>query len=79
MQSNKQILKIPFYEALWFVGDEDFTEEFYSLKELIHFYNEHKNDKEKYGWKITKRGYGFKVLRNYLKTPPTKEELNKDK
>lgn len=76
--------KIPFYEAYWCedhdnIIHDDFTKEFDTLKELMNFYNEHKSDKEKYDWKITKRGYGFKVLRNYLKTPPTEEEPNKDK
>ncbi len=70
--SDVRVPCIPWYEAMWFVDhdgviEDCFTEDFKTEEELLSFYELHKNDKEKYGWKITKRGYGFRVLKNYLK------------
>lgn len=70
--SNIRIPCLPWYEAMWFTDHDGiiadcFTEDFKTEDELLLFYKNHQNDKDKYGWKITKRGYGFKVLKNYLK------------
>lgn len=56
-----------YYEVLWYEGEteeqalqNDFTyEEFNTRKEAMFYYNKHKNDKNCWGWLVTKRNeYG---------------------
>lgn len=60
-----------FYEALWFMDHDDiiedvFTKEFKTKKQALDYYEKHKNDPDKYGWLVTKRGHGFKPLEIYV-------------
>ena len=60
-----------FYEVMWFMDhdgliQDDFEETFDSAEAAMKYYEEHKNDEAKYGWKVTKRGYGFKILKYYI-------------
>ena len=60
-----------FYEVMWFMDhddliQDDFEETFESAEAALKYYNEHKNDAGKYGWKVTKRGKGFKILKYYI-------------
>lgn len=60
-----------FYEALWLSDhdgliQDDFEEHFKTYEELMAFYEQHKYDKDKYGWHLTKRTYEFEILENYL-------------
>lgn len=48
------------FEALWYDDEERKfdhyeTKEFRTRKELMNFYEQHKNDKDKYGWWCTRR------------------------
>ncbi len=60
------------YEVMWFEDHDDiisdeFDISFDNIESALAYYNEHKNDQGKYGWKVTKRGYGFKVLKYYVR------------
>ena len=70
--SNVKVPCVPWYEVMWFMDHDGiiqdmFTEDFTSSEEALKYYEDHKNNLGKYGWKVTKRGYGFKILKNYLK------------
>ena len=49
-----------FYEVMWFMDhdgiiEDCFTKEFKTKKSAIEYYEQHKNDSDKYGWLVTKR------------------------
>ena len=61
-----------FYDVMWFedhdgIIEDEFDLQFESDQDALLYYEQHKNDLNKYGWKVTKRGYGFKVLKYYVK------------
>ena len=61
-----------FYDVVWFIDHDDviedmFDKQFDNLDDALRYYEEHKNDKGKYGWKVTKRGHGFKILKYYVR------------
>lgn len=70
--SDVKVPCVPWYEVMWFMDHDGviqdcFTEDFTTSEDALKYYEEHKNDPDKYGWKVTKRGHGFKILKNYLK------------
>lgn len=70
--SDVKVSCVPWYEVMWFMDHDGiiqdmFTEDFTTSEEALKYYEHHKNDSSKYGWKVTKRGHGFKILKNYLK------------
>ena len=70
--SDVKIPCVPWYEVMWFMDHDGiiqdmFTEDFTTSEEALKYYDDRKNDSGKYGWKVTKRGHGFKILKNYLK------------
>ena len=56
------------YEVLWFErGSEDtFTKEFSQKRSALKFYEEHKNDPDKYEWWVTKRNHEWEVVETYI-------------
>ena len=77
-----------FYEVMWFMDhddliQDDFEETFDSAEAALKYYKKHKNDEGKYGWKVTKRGCGFKVLKYFIndwgRTKTERENLIKYK
>ena len=69
--SNVKVPRVPWFEVLYYTDhdgiiEDVFTEDFCTKEEALAYYEEHKIDSEKYGWKVTKRGHGFKVLKYYL-------------
>ena len=59
------------YEVMWFsdhdnVIEDCFTLEFKSKKEAIDYYLKHKDDKDKYGFKVTKRNERLEILECYI-------------
>ena len=69
--SNVKVPQVPWFEVLYYIDHDGiiadvFTEDFCTKEEALAYYKEHKNDPEKYGWLVTKRGHGFKVLKHYL-------------
>lgn len=56
------------YEALWYAdksmkGDYQ-TKEFASKQQMLTFYNQHKNDSDKFGWWLTRRDSDWNVIEN---------------
>ena len=54
------------YEALWYTdkrmkGDYQ-TKEFASKQQMLNFYNQHKNDSDKFGWWLTRRDSDWNVV-----------------
>ncbi len=73
--SDVKVPCVPWYEVMWFMDHDGiiqdmFTEDFTTSEEALKYYEDHKNDPGKYGWKVTKRGRGFKILKNYIKQKP---------
>ena len=62
------------FEALWYEGeDEDeamngdpHTKEFKTRKEVMNFYEKHKNDKNKFGWWVTRRDSDWFVVEDIV-------------
>ena len=56
------------YEVLWFEdGNESFeTKEFSQRRSALKFYEEHKNDKEKYSFWVTRRDHEWNVIENIV-------------
>ena len=60
-----------FYEVMWFsnhdgIIEDCFTLEFKTKDEALSYYSKHKDDKDKYGWKVTKRNERLDVLECYI-------------
>lgn len=56
------------YEVLWFErGSEDtFTMEFAQRRSALKFYEQHKNDPDKYAWWVTKRNREWEVIEDII-------------
>ena len=58
------------YEALWYSEDDSegnpHTKEFKTRKEVIDFYNMHKNDPDKFDWWVTKRDRDWYVIEDII-------------
>ena len=62
------------FECLWYEGlteeqvfkDDPKTKEFTTKKQAMKYYEEHKNDSNKFGWWVTKRDNEWFVLEDYI-------------
>ena len=71
MPSTLTVPAIPWFEVLWYqdhdgIIQDVFTEDFTNKDDAMAFYEQHKHDAGKYGWKVTKRTYEFKILETYV-------------
>lgn len=57
------------YEVLWYTSPEmcDYqTKEFSTRQAALNFYNEHKDDENKFGWWVTKRDKNWYVVEDII-------------
>lgn len=57
------------FEVLWYTDkklDNYVTKEFHTRSEALNFYNAHKNDKDKFGWWVTKRDSNWEVVEDII-------------
>ena len=59
------------YEALWFcdhdnIKEDCFSVEFKTKNECMKYYQEHKDDSDKYGWLVTKRDKYWQPVEIYI-------------
>ena len=71
IENEKNRKKYKFYETMWFFDcgniKEDWdTKTFRTKTGALKYYKKHKDDEGTYWWKVTKRTYGFEIVKTYI-------------
>ena len=57
----------PRFEVLWYKDDGDYeSQDFYTRKQALAFYEQHKNDKDKHDFWVTHRNSDWEVIEDII-------------
>ena len=69
--SDMKVPQVPWFEVLYYMDhdgiiEDVFTEDFCTKEKALAYYEEHKNDHNKYGWLVTKRADKLEPIEIYV-------------